>query len=62
MISQKEKVNLKNFQLTCRCCGALSYAVWDNNAACGDDECCGQYREWPRINCPSCGNEEDITR
>lgn len=61
-IDQREKVNLKNFQLVCRCCGAPGYAVWDDNAACGDDKCCGPYREWPMIFCSACGAEEPVTK
>ena len=48
--------DLDNFTMpVCKKCGTRAIFQQHDNGACGDPECCGEYREWVVVKCEDCG-------
>lgn len=60
-MSSGDTVALEHFTApTCKKCGAEAEIYIDDNGACGDPECCGEYEEYAVLICPSCKVRENL--
>lgn len=51
---ERTAVKIEGFTVTCERCGEEAVVAWDDNAACGNEECCGSRSVWLNVTCWRC--------
>lgn len=47
-------ISSDNFVVKCSKCGKDAKIILVDNGACGDPECCGDYKQWTEFHCEYC--------